>query len=139
MKINANGVTFDNYRSASPGVFLSSFTDAEGATLLIDTAILVRMYELCKFDLERRSGWAAVMERAAIKMATLLEDMDSSNDGLGLLPKAAMVELDPYGGIGTLEWYDAEQMRAYAARAVAAERERCAANAARKSNHKDAA
>lgn len=63
MKINVNGVTFDNYRSASPGVYLSTFTDAEGATLLIDTATLVRMYELCKFDLERRNGWAAVMER----------------------------------------------------------------------------
>lgn len=63
MKINMNGVTFDNYRSASPGVYMSSFTDSDGATLLIDTATLVRMYELCRLDLERRNGWAAVMAR----------------------------------------------------------------------------
>ena len=63
MKINANGVAFNNYRSASPGVTVSTFVDDEGATLIIDTATLVRMYELCKCDLERRHGWAAVMER----------------------------------------------------------------------------
>lgn len=61
MRITANGVTFENYRSASPGEYVSTFTDSDGATLLIDTVTLVRMYELCKFDLERRNGWDSVM------------------------------------------------------------------------------
>jgi len=63
MKINSTGVMFCDYRGASPGIDFSSFTDEDGATLLIDTATLVRMYELCKFDLERRHGWAAVMAK----------------------------------------------------------------------------
>lgn len=63
MKITGKGVRFDIYQTASPGVTVSSFTDSEGATLLIDTATLVQMYELCQLDLERRGGWAAVMER----------------------------------------------------------------------------
>lgn len=48
-------------------------------------------------------------------------------EGLGPLPEAAMVETNPYGEAGTLEWYDADQMRAYAAHEVASERKRCAA------------
>lgn len=68
MKITNNGALFADYRSASPGVDLSSFTDRDGATLLIDTATLVRMYELCKFDLERRGGWVAVMQRVDAAM-----------------------------------------------------------------------
>jgi hypothetical protein len=67
MKFSRNGFTFDAYRSASPGVQMSSFTDADGATLHIDTATLVQMYELVKFDLQRRSGWAEVIERAKAK------------------------------------------------------------------------
>ena len=63
MKITDKGVMFSEYRSASPGIGVSAFTDCDGATLLIDTATLARMYELCKFDLERRNGWAAVMAR----------------------------------------------------------------------------
>lgn len=63
MQITKNGLIFRDYRWASPGVELSSFTDNDGATLVIDTAALIRMYELCKLDLERRNGWAAVMAR----------------------------------------------------------------------------
>jgi hypothetical protein len=63
MQVTDKGVFFTDYRSASPGVGVSSFTDRDGATLFIDTGTLVRMYELCKFDLERRGGWAAVMAR----------------------------------------------------------------------------
>jgi hypothetical protein len=63
MQVTDKGVFFTDYRSASPGVDVSSFTDRDGATLLIGTDALVRMYELCKFDLERRGGWAAVMKR----------------------------------------------------------------------------
>ncbi len=63
MQITKNGLIFSDYQWASPGIDFSSFTDKDGATLLIDTDTLVRMYELCKFDLERRGGWAAVMAR----------------------------------------------------------------------------
>ena len=81
MNITANGVKFDNYRSASPSVYMSTFTDYEGATLLIDTATLVKMYELCKFDLERRNGWAAVMER--------VETPNANVSGCGAFPPSA--------------------------------------------------
>lgn len=63
MHITKNGLIFCDYQGASPGIDFSSFTDKDGATLLIDAATLVRMYELCKFDLERRHGWAAVMAK----------------------------------------------------------------------------
>ena len=63
MKITRNGVLFESYVSASPASTISAFTDRDGATLLIDTATLVRMYELVRFDLERRGGWADVMAR----------------------------------------------------------------------------
>lgn len=63
MKITSTGVYFDGYVSASPSETICAFTDRDGATLLIDTAALVRMYELVRFDLERRGGWAGVMAR----------------------------------------------------------------------------
>lgn len=63
MLITRSGVTFSGYQSASPGSMVSSFTDEHGASLLIDTATLVRMYELVKFDLERRGGWDELMQR----------------------------------------------------------------------------
>jgi len=63
MKITKFGIFFENYQGASPGIDFSSFTDKDGATLLIDTATLVRMYELCKVDLTKRHGWAAVMDK----------------------------------------------------------------------------
>lgn len=62
MKITKNGVLFINYGAASPGTYLSSFTDGDGGTLLISTPALIRMYELVKFDLERRNCWQIVME-----------------------------------------------------------------------------
>ena len=62
MDMTRHGVHFTDYRSASPGLEVSTFTDRDGATLLINTATLVRMYELCKLDLERRNGWGAVMQ-----------------------------------------------------------------------------
>lgn len=65
MKVTANGVVFDNYRGASPGFPYSAFRDHDGATLLIDTATLVRMYDLCKFDLERRGLWDEVVCRSS--------------------------------------------------------------------------
>ena len=45
---------------AAPG---SPFGGTHGAPLLIDAATLVRMYELVRFDLERRGGWADLMAR----------------------------------------------------------------------------
>lgn len=63
MKITSCGVVFTDFVGASPCTALSTFTDREGATLLVDTAALVRMYELCKVDLERRGTWGAVMWR----------------------------------------------------------------------------
>lgn len=63
MKIASTGVYFDNYVNASPSSYTCAFTDRDGATLLIDAATLVRMYELVKFDLERRGGWADLMAR----------------------------------------------------------------------------
>ena len=65
MKINGHGLMFADYILASPGAQVSTFTDSDGATLRIDTLTLVRMYELCKFDLERRNLWASVLERLA--------------------------------------------------------------------------
>lgn len=62
MLLTARGIVFSNFRSASPAITISSFTDSEGATLLIDTATLVQMYELVKRDLDRRRGWDAVMD-----------------------------------------------------------------------------
>lgn len=64
MKITNNGVIFTDYQRASPGTITSSFTDRDGATLLIDTGTLIRMYDLCKFDLERKGAWSSVMARA---------------------------------------------------------------------------
>lgn len=61
MKITKNGVLFINYRTAAPGTHLSSFTDGDGGTLLISTQTLVRMYELVKFDLEKRNCWQIVL------------------------------------------------------------------------------
>lgn len=63
MKITSTGAHFDNYVSASPSATVCAFDDRDGATLLIDTPTLVRMYELVKFDLERRGGWADLMAR----------------------------------------------------------------------------
>ena len=63
MKITSTGVAFRDYVSACPSPTICSFTDRDGATLLIDTPTLVRMYELVRFDLERRGGWVDVMAR----------------------------------------------------------------------------
>lgn len=55
------------------------------------------------------------------------------NNDLDPLPEAGMTEMNPYlarglmdphGSKAVLSWYDAEQMRAYASAAVAAERKR---------------
>jgi hypothetical protein len=61
MKITDRGLVFEGYRCASPSTGYCSFTDKGGATLLIEATTLVKMYELVKFDLERRGGWQAVM------------------------------------------------------------------------------
>lgn len=63
MKITSTGVHFDSYVGASIAPTVCAFDDRDGATLLIDTIALVRMYELARFDLERRGGWAGVMAR----------------------------------------------------------------------------
>ena len=63
MKITSTGVAFRDYVSACPSPTICSFTDRDGATLLIDTPTLVRMYELVRFDLERRGGWADLLDR----------------------------------------------------------------------------
>lgn len=62
MKLTGNGVTFENYVSANPNQYYSTFTDDEGATIRIKTSTLCRMYELVKFDLQRRNGWEFVLE-----------------------------------------------------------------------------
>lgn len=55
MKITGNGVHFaGHYRSASIGKSACRFTDATGATLVIDTETLLSMADLCRFDLKRR-------------------------------------------------------------------------------------
>lgn len=61
MKLTERGVVFEGYRSANPSTGYCSFTDHDGATLLIEATTIVRMYEIIKFDLERRGGWQAVM------------------------------------------------------------------------------
>ena len=61
MQIASRGVVFEDYNGASPSTGYCSFTDKDGATLLIKAATLVRMYEIVKFDLERRHGWEAVI------------------------------------------------------------------------------
>lgn len=63
MKISEAGTYFEDYVSARPGTFISRFTDSEGATLLIPTALLVKMYELVKFDLERSGSWKNVQSQ----------------------------------------------------------------------------
>lgn len=63
MKITSTGVYFDSYVGASIAPTVCAFDDRDGATLLIDAATLVRMYELVRFDLERRGGWADLMSR----------------------------------------------------------------------------
>jgi hypothetical protein len=62
MKLTDNGAVFDDYRSCSPSTNYCSFTDHEGATLLIPAATLVRMYNIVKYDLETRHGWLQVMD-----------------------------------------------------------------------------
>lgn len=61
MKITDRGVFFEDYLGCSPSTGVCSFTDIEGATLLIQATTLVKMYEIVKFDLERRNGWNFVM------------------------------------------------------------------------------
>jgi hypothetical protein len=61
MKLLSTGVIFDEYVSASPDGILSGFIDRDGAVLWIPTATLIKMYELVRFDLERKGGWASVM------------------------------------------------------------------------------
>jgi len=61
MKLTERGVVFEGYRSANPSTGYCSFTDRDGATLLIEATTVVRMYEIIKFDLERRGGWQAVI------------------------------------------------------------------------------
>lgn len=62
MKLTGNGLTVEDYVSANPNQYYSTFTDSEGATISIKTTTLCRMYELVKFDLQRRNGWEFVLE-----------------------------------------------------------------------------
>lgn len=62
MKLTSNGILFEGYKLASPDTHICRFTDKDGATLLIKTTTLVRMYELAKFDLERNGAWEYVLE-----------------------------------------------------------------------------
>jgi hypothetical protein len=64
MQITDRGVQVEEYASASPGIAYSTFTDIKGAKLCIPTHVLVQMYELCKFDLQRRGVWGAVLKKA---------------------------------------------------------------------------
>ena len=62
MKITDKGLTIEDYQSANPNQYYSTFTDVDGARFSIKTTTLVKMYELVKFDLERRNGWNFVMD-----------------------------------------------------------------------------
>jgi hypothetical protein len=61
MQILKEGVLFDDYIKAHPNCYTSTFTDKDGATLIINTTTLIHMYELCKFELTRRGEWDSVM------------------------------------------------------------------------------
>ncbi len=63
MQITNKGVFFEDYVSASPSTGYCSFNDKDGTTLLIPATTLVKMYELVKFDLERRGGWDTVISK----------------------------------------------------------------------------
>lgn len=67
MKITERGIIFEGYRGASPSTGYCSFTDRDGATLLIEATTVIRMYEIIKFDLERRGGWQAVISELECK------------------------------------------------------------------------
>ena len=64
MKLTNRGIVFECYRNASPSSDYCSFTDTDGATLIIKTSTLVRMFELVKFDLERNGAWEYVLNAA---------------------------------------------------------------------------
>ncbi len=63
MKITDNGIIFEDYKAASPSTGYCLFVDVDGAKFLIKAETIVNMYNLIKFDLERRSGWEEVMQR----------------------------------------------------------------------------
>ena len=71
MKLTNRGIVFECYRNASPSREYCSFTDTDGATLIIKTSTLVRMFELVKFDLERNG---------ARVNSSCLQHIESQND-----------------------------------------------------------
>lgn len=64
MNININGVTFQDYERARPSTGYSEFIDKDGATLIIKTTTLIKMYELVKFDLELQGTFDYVLDKA---------------------------------------------------------------------------
>lgn len=62
MKINDFGIHFEKYVTGCPDYTFSSFTDSDGARLVINSKTLIKMYELLKFDLERRGLWEQRLE-----------------------------------------------------------------------------
>lgn len=57
MKIGYGGASITGmYKGASPDFEVTEFTDEDGARILIDTKLVVHLYSLIQFDLERRSG-----------------------------------------------------------------------------------
>lgn len=62
MQLTSQGIFFEDYKLASPCTGYSRFTDKDGATLLIRTTTLIRMYEIVKYDLERRDLWDFILE-----------------------------------------------------------------------------
>lgn len=62
MKLTHNGILFEHYQSAAPGIYFSTFTDTDGARLTIKTETLIRMYELVKFDLNRNGTFDKIIK-----------------------------------------------------------------------------
>lgn len=57
MRITSNGVHIGGmYKRAFPGQYTTTFVDYDGVAIEIDTKTIVCLYELVKFDLERRTG-----------------------------------------------------------------------------------
>lgn len=45
------------YKGASPDSILTSFTDQDGCVIYMESKTIVHLYELLKFDAERRNYW----------------------------------------------------------------------------------
>ena len=64
MKIVKNGCLIEGRAlSSSPNNICCSFTDCDGARIVIDSKLLIQQYELLKFDAERHGYWDELMKK----------------------------------------------------------------------------